>query len=110
MTATGRQPIQRESTGKRPADPVIEMDAANPPRSVTALVSDFHDRVLQLLHQGDGPGPADTHRSGGVDSAVSAMAAHVAVSESTLLPAAAQISWTGMHCGPTTSGSGTCTG
>jgi len=91
MAATSRQPIQRESTEKRPADPAIEIDAAIPAPSVTALVSDFHDRVLQLLHQGDGPGPADTHRSGGVDSAVSAMAAHVAVSESTLLPAAAQI-------------------
>jgi hypothetical protein len=91
MTVTSRQSVPTGSTDKRPAEPAPPADSPTPAGSLTMLVSDFHARILGLLHQGDGPGPADTHRAGGLDSAVSVMAAHVAVAESTLLPAAARI-------------------
>ncbi|MGZ4618380.1 MAG: hypothetical protein ACXV3F_06580 [Frankiaceae bacterium] len=91
MTVTSRQSVPKGSIDEHPAEPAPPMETPTTARSVTALVSDFHARILRLLHQGDGPGPADTHRAGGLDSAVSAMAAHMAVAESTLLPAAAQI-------------------
>jgi hypothetical protein len=74
-----------------PADSARESDAPTPAGSLTALVGDFHARMLALLRQSDEAGPASTHRASGLDNAVSAMAAHVAVAESTMLPAAAQI-------------------